>query len=156
MLPDGLYFKASEFACHDGTPYPEAWLDRWIDTRDLCDGVRIIHHGPLDVISGYRTPGHNADLIVADMGKGSHGVVSSSKHIEGEAGDLRSRVAPATSVYSEIIIAYENDVSFTTVDGRTRKLRHLLGGIGVYPHSNWVHVDTAKAPDEHLRRWTGT
>jgi uncharacterized protein YcbK (DUF882 family) len=155
MLPDGLHFKAIELACHDGTPFPVAWLDRWIDTRDLCDGVRIIHDGPLDVVSGYRTPEYNADLIVADAGRGSHGVVSSSKHIEGEAADLRARIAPAASLYSEIIIAHEKDFAFTTVDGRVRKLRDLLGGIGVYPHSNWVHVDNAKAPDGHLRRWVG-
>jgi uncharacterized protein YcbK (DUF882 family) len=156
MLPDGLHFKAIEFACHDGTPFPEDWVAQWIETRDLCDCVRTIHGSPLDVVSGYRTPEHNADLIVADMGKGSHGVVSSSKHINGEAADLRARVAPATALYSEIVIAYENDFSFTAVDGRVRKLRDLLGGIGVYPHSNWVHVDTAKAPDKHLRRWAGS
>jgi uncharacterized protein YcbK (DUF882 family) len=158
MLPSGRHFTVDEFRCHDEarTPYPGAWLDRWIDVRDLCDCVRIIHGAALDVVSGYRTPEHNADLIVADMGKGSHGVVSSSKHIEGEAADLRARLAPAASLYSEIIIAYENDVEFTTVDGRKRKLRYLLGGIGVYPHSNWVHVDTAKAPDGHLRRWAGS
>lgn len=157
-LPVGLHFRPDEFRCHDEarTPYPEAWLAQWIDTRDLCDCVRVIHGSALDVISGYRTPEHNADLMAADIGKGTHGVVSSSKHLTGEAADLRARIAPATSLYSEIVIAYESDLSFTTVDGRVRKLRYLLGGIGVYSHSNWVHVDTAKAPDGHLRRWAGT
>lgn len=154
-LPDGRWFRALEFACHDGTPYPEEFTDRWIDLRDLCDGAREIHGGPLLVISGYRTPDYNADLFAADQGRGAHGVASSSQHIEGRAADLRSPVALATSVYSELIIAYEQDRIITTVDGRQRRFRELLGGIGVYPHSNWVHIDGLQATDGHLRRWLG-
>ena len=154
MLSAGRHFVADEFRCHDGTPYPEEYADRWIDLRDLCDGCRDIHGSALVVISGYRTPLYNAGLFVADQGRGAHGVVSSSQHIEGNAADLRS-TAPATALYSEIIIAYEQDMILTTIDGKQRRLRDLLGGIGVYSHSNWVHVDTHKATDGHLRKWTG-
>jgi uncharacterized protein YcbK (DUF882 family) len=155
MLPDGLHFKAIEFACHDGTPYPEAFPERWTDLRDLCDGARIIHGGPLDVVSGFRTPDYNGKLVRQDIGRGIHGVASGSEHTKARAADLRAHVAPATSLYSELVIAYEEGRKFTTVDGVERNFRDLLGGIGVYAQSNWVHIDTAKADDGHLRRWIG-
>src|SRR5262245_41548623 len=155
MLPRGLHFPPDEFRCHDGTPYPEEFLDRWIDLRDLSDGARIIHGSQLFVISGFRTPAHNADLIAADEGRGAHGVASSSQHIEVRAGDFRSPTTDAHSLYSELLIAWQDDFTFMTVDVKERRFRDLLGGIGVYPESNWVHLDTLKATDGHLRRWRG-
>ena len=155
VLPPGKFFRAEEFACHDGTPYPIDWRDRWLELRDLSDGARIIHGGPLDVVSGYRTPTYNADLFAASTAAGTHGVASSSEHIEGNAGDMRARIAPASALYSELLIAYQDDFRFTNADGKERRFRDLLGGIGVYPISNWVHIDTRKAPDGHLRRWHG-
>lgn len=144
-LPVGRWFKPIDFKCHDGTPYPEEWLDRWALLRDLCDAIRDLWGGPLIVVSGYRTPEHNADLIAADLGKGAHGVASSSQHLEGNAADLRTTHGPqdVPQLKRVILTAYE--------DGKLP----TLGGLGDYPESNWTHVDTFKAPDGHLRRWTG-
>lgn len=154
-LPDGVHFKVHEFACHDGTPYPEAFPERWTDLRDLCDGARIIHGQMLSVVSGFRSPDYNAMLVRRDNGLGVHGVASSSEHTKARAADLRAIIARAPGLYSELIIAYEEGRKFTTVDGVERNFRDLLGGIGVYDESNWVHIDTAKSDDGHLRRWIG-
>lgn len=147
MLPDGRHFRASEFACHDAarTPYPEHWEGRWAVLVGLCDAIRDLWGGPLIVVSGYRTPEHNADLMAADNVKGAHGVVSSSQHIVGSAADLRTTHGPADvpQLLRVILTAYED------------KKLPLLGGLGDYPQSNWVHVDVFKAPDGHLRRWHG-
>jgi uncharacterized protein YcbK (DUF882 family) len=146
-LPDGRHFTPADFACRDKdrTPYPEEWADRWALIVDLCDAIRDLWGGPLIVQSGYRTPAHNAELIIADAGKGAHGVASSSQHVEGNAADLRtSRGAfDVPHLYRVVITAYE--------DGKLSG----LGGLGLYPVSGWVHVDVFKAPDGHLRRWTG-
>src|SRR5687767_9947082 len=91
MLPDGKYFRVSEFRCRDGTPYPETWLRAWIALRDLCDAVRDLWGGPLIVASGYRTATHNQKLIDDDEKRGAHGVVSGSIHIIGGAADLKTK-----------------------------------------------------------------
>lgn len=73
---------------------------------------------PLHVLSGYRSPKTNAML-----GRKSRGVASNSFHMYGQAVDLR---LPGYS---------------------TRKLRNVAkslnaGGVGYYPRSSFVHVDT--------------
>lgn len=145
MLRDGRHFKPSEFACHDGTPYPEEWVVSWELLVTLCDKVRDLWGGPLIVQSGYRTPDYNADLIMMDAGKGSHGVASSSQHIEGNAADLKTTHGrdDVPQLYRVILNAHQ--------DGKLPE----LGGLGLYPISGWVHIDTFKAPDGHLRKWTG-
>lgn len=79
---------------------------------------------PLDVLSGYRSPKTNAML-----GKNTSGVASNSFHMYGQAMDIR---LPGFS---------------------TRKLRNIArslqaGGVGYYPRSSFVHVDTG-----NVRTW---
>lgn len=145
-LPDGRWFKVGEFASHDGKPYPEEWADRWALLKTLCDRVRDLWGGPLIVVSGYRSPEHNAALIASDEARGSHGVASGSQHVIGNAADLRTTHGPndVAQLKRVILTAHE--------DGKLPE----LGGIGDYPVSNWIHVDTFKPADGHLRRWTGT
>jgi len=146
-LRDGRWFKASEFACHDAdrTPYPEEWADRWELLVTLVDAIRTLWGGPLIVVSGYRTPDYNADLIMMDAGKGSHQVASSSQHTQGLAADLRTRNGPSDvpQLLRVVLTAYE--------DGKLP----TLGGVGDYPQSDWLHVDAFRAADGHLRRWHG-
>lgn len=146
MLVSGRHFSPAEFACHSGVPYPEDWGDRWELLVGLCDKIRDLWGGPLVVVSGYRTPDYNADLIMMDAGKGAHGVASSSQHIQGNAADLATtrHAFDVAQLYRVILTAYED-----------KKLPEL-GGLGLYPISGWCHVDTFKAPDGHLRKWTGT
>lgn len=144
-LPNGRHFKASAAACHDGTPYPEEWPDRWTASCGLADESRDEWGAALEAVSWYRSPAHNQALIDADAAKGSHGVASGSQHVEGYAIDLRPiGGGDASALFRKLLNAYKS--------GRLQS----MGGIGFYPVSNWVHVDLYKAPDGHLRRWTGT
>lgn len=143
-LPDGRHFKVSEFACHDGTPYPEEWADRWALLVGMCDRIRERWGRPLTVVSGYRTPAHNAALVEADEAQGSHQVASSSEHVEGNAGDLRPETA--AEVPELLALVLEMHAAGDLPE---------LGGTADYPKSCWVHVDTGKAADGHLRRWVG-
>ena len=145
-LPPGKWFNPSEFTCRDGTPYPEDWEDRWLLIRDLCDQIRELWGGPLIVQSGYRSPKWNARLLEDSVNTGSHGVASSSQHVQGRAADLRTRLGKVDVPHLYRVI----------LNSQRDGLLPLLGGVAMYPVSGWVHVDVEKAPDGHLRRWTGT
>ena len=82
---------------------------------------------PIHVISGYRAPETNAMLRARG---GAHtGVASKSLHMVGKAIDLR---IPG--------------VKLDAVRSAARSLK--LGGVGYYPSSNFVHVDTGR-----VRQW---
>ena len=78
---------------------------------------------PFHVISGYRTPATNA--MLQERGGAHSGVASHSLHIEGKAIDIR---VPG------IRLEHLRDVA--------KSLK--LGGVGYYPASNFVHVDTGR------------
>ncbi len=138
MFVDGEFFKISELACHDGTPYPEEFADRGVVVLRMADKIRRKAGVPCSVISGYRTPGYNSTLA----GKSeAHQVASGSQHVEGRALDLRAHGMSAWELYRVIMSLYDN--------GELEE----LGGIACYPASNWVHVDTFQVG--HLRRWNG-
>jgi uncharacterized protein YcbK (DUF882 family) len=96
-------------------------LDLFHDLRTRLDVDR-----PFQIISGYRSPVTNAALHARSSGVATH-----SLHMQGKATDLR-------------------------VEGV--ELRHLRraaldlkrGGVGFYPVSNFVHVDTGR-----VRQWSG-
>ena len=146
MLPNGRHFKPDEFRCHDGTPYPEVYADRWAELVGLCDAIRDLWGGPLIVVSGYRSPEHNNALVESDNKRGVHGVASGSQHVEGRAADLATRHGKddVPQLYRVILQAYQ--------DGKLP----LLGGLAYYPVSGWVHVDTYRKENGDLRRWPGT
>ncbi len=79
---------------------------------------------PFQVISGYRSPATNASL-----NKKSSGVATKSLHMEGRAIDIRLA-----------------DVELAALRDAALSLR--LGGVGFYPGSNFVHVDTGR-----VRAW---
>jgi uncharacterized protein YcbK (DUF882 family) len=137
MLSPTLHFKPEEFACKDGTAYPEDWEDRWSALSALCEAVRALWNGPLGVVSGYRTAAYNASLLAE-----GHHPASQSYHIQGMAADLEP--IPSAPMAVERL--------WMTV----KEAYHLgelptLGGLGVYP--GWIHIDLGKAPDGHLRQW---
>jgi uncharacterized protein YcbK (DUF882 family) len=70
------------------------------------------------VISGYRSPGTNAKLRAA-----GHAVAEHSQHMEGHAIDVRLEGCPLARLHELALAA-----------GR--------GGVGYYPRSNFVHIDT--------------
>jgi len=79
---------------------------------------------PFEVICGYRSPATNAMLR-----QKSNGVASGSLHLVGKAIDIRLADVPLVRLRD------------TAIDLR-------LGGVGYYPSSNFVHVDTGR-----VRTW---
>jgi uncharacterized protein YcbK (DUF882 family) len=126
--------------CCDGTYEPEALkqinhiLRDWrVDKVKPIDPelLDLLHElsgtletdSPYHVISGYRSPATNATLRTKG---GAHtGVASKSLHMVGKAIDLR---VPG--------------VKLDHLRGAARSLK--LGGVGFYPSSNFVHVDTGR------------
>jgi len=152
MLTDGRHFKVSEMACHDGTAYPETFEvpgdgeQRLATLFDVMDTIREAWGGPLEVVSGYRSPAHNQALIEEDEQKGSHQVASGSQHVDGRAADLRT-TGGAKDVPLLLRLVLQ-----LYADGKIPS----LGGVGGYPVSDWVHVDVRpRVPTDHLARWNG-
>lgn len=137
-LPDGRHFKVEEFRCHDGTPYPEEWGDRWALLVGLWDDIRDLWGGPIDIVSGYRTPAYNASLLRA-----GHHPAADSRHMYGEAGDGRTQ----PDFGRDTVLELHNKVLAAHAAGQLTS----LGGLGLY--QDWIHADVFKAPDGHLRRW---
>ena len=81
-------------------------------------------NGEIDVICGYRSPGTNHYLRVH-----SEGVAQHSLHMQAEAIDIR---IPGVNTYAL----------------RETALGLHRGGVGYYPHSNFVHVDMGR-----VRQW---
>jgi uncharacterized protein YcbK (DUF882 family) len=99
-----------------------------IDPKAL-DLVAAIHRklgasGPVHIISGYRSPETNAWLAAV-----SDGVAGHSLHMQGQAIDIR---IPGHSVHQ--------------ISRAAMSLR--AGGVGTYPESDFVHVDTGR-----IRYW---
>lgn len=92
----------------------------------------LLHHltamtearAPFQVISGYRSPATNAMLRHR-----SEGVASGSLHMQGQAIDIRLADVPLPLLRKAALAA-----------GR--------GGVGYYPASDFVHVDTGR-----VRHW---
>lgn len=75
---------------------------------------------PFEILSGYRSPKTNANLRSA-----STGVAKNSFHMYGQALDIR---APG--------------IRTSALRGTAKSLK--AGGVGYYPNSGFVHVDTGK------------
>ena len=93
----------------------------------LCHLAEVTGHAArYEVISGYRSPGTNEKLLAQ-----GHGVAEHSQHMEGRAMDVRL-------IGCELTVLHE------------AALKAARGGVGYYPSSNFVHVDTGR-----VRTWTG-
>ncbi len=93
---------------------------------DLLHGLATITETsrPFDVISGYRSPATNEMLRHR-----SEGVAAGSLHMKGQAIDIR---------LGDVALAHLRQAALET--GR--------GGVGYYPASDFVHVDTGR-----VRKW---
>jgi uncharacterized protein YcbK (DUF882 family) len=92
----------------------------------LSDLTLSIGHpgGEIDIICGYRTPSTNESLRAHTTG-----VAKNSLHIQAEAIDLRMP-------------------GIDTLKLRKAALALGRGGVGYYPHSDFIHVDTGR-----VRQW---
>lgn len=130
------YFAAGEYL-----PEPLAQLDRLL--RDFRTGAATVMDralfdqlhtlalacggGAFEIVSGYRSPATNAML----RAKGGGGVARNSLHLQGRAVDVR----------------------LTGCDtARLRRAAAVMGrgGVGWYPRSDFVHLDTGRP-----RTWGG-
>jgi uncharacterized protein YcbK (DUF882 family) len=80
--------------------------------------------GEIDIVCGYRTPSTNESLRAHTTG-----VAKNSLHIQAEAIDLRMP-------------------GINTLKLRKAALALGRGGVGYYPHSDFIHVDTGR-----VRQW---
>ena len=89
---------------------------------DLLHGLqhRVDHYKPFSIISGYRSPKTNAML-----NKKSNGVAKRSLHMQGKAIDIR---LPGVDLKHL----------------RKAALAMKAGGVGYYPASDFIHVDTGR------------
>ena len=92
----------------------------------LSDLAASIGHpgGEIDIVCGYRTPSTNESLRAHTTG-----VAKNSLHIQAEAIDLRM---PGVD----------------TLKLRRAALTLQRGGVGYYPHSDFIHVDVGR-----VRQW---
>ena len=92
----------------------------------LADLTASVGHpgGEIDIVCGYRTPSTNAALRAHTTG-----VAKNSLHIQAEAIDLRMP-------------------GIDTLVLRHAALALARGGVGYYPHSDFIHVDTGR-----VRQW---
>jgi hypothetical protein len=93
----------------------------------LAQVARKFRAARIEVVSGYRSPKYNLMLR-----KKGHQVARASQHSEGHAVDFRVRGVP-----TPVLLRY------------VRSLRR--GGVGFYPHSQFVHSDTGP-----IRFWKGS
>jgi uncharacterized protein YcbK (DUF882 family) len=108
-----------DFRTGDVYPIDRKLLDLLVGLR-----ARLNSTAPIQVISGYRSPETNAMLASY-----SDGVAAGSLHMSGMAIDIR---VPGRSLRSIHRVA----------------LAMAEGGVGYYPRSDFVHVDTGS-----VRRW---
>lgn len=90
-------------------------------------GLLGLRNTEIQIICGYRSPESNAA-----MRRRSRGVASNSFHMKGQAIDFRI-----------------DGVSLAKVRHAAQSLNN--GGVGFYPQSNFIHVDTGP-----VRTWSGS
>ncbi len=95
-------------------------------TLDLMAAIsrKVDAKRPFEIISGYRSPETNMSLR-----GNSSGVAKNSYHMQGKAVDLRLPGVPLKVL-------------------RKAALELRMGGVGYYPRSNFVHIDSA-----NVRSW---
>jgi len=108
-----------DFRTGDVHPIDPPLLDLLHDLSQATSTSR-----PFEIISAYRSPATNADLRAH-----SDGVATNSLHLKGMAIDIRL-----------------NDIPLKQL--RRAALDARRGGVGYYPDSNFVHVDTGR-----VRTW---
>lgn len=125
---DGVYDKGAlkdinyalrDFRTGDVAPIDPRLLDLLVDLHRRTGSRKAFQ-----VVSGYRSPKTNAMLASANGGVAKH-----SLHMEAKAIDIRL-----------------HDVALS--DLRQAALGMKAGGVGYYPKSDFVHVDTGR-----VRQW---
>lgn len=120
--PDGLQALNRVLRCHF-TGEVASIDPRVIEFIDLVDAALGVGH-EIHIVSGYRSPEYNDWLR-----RRGHGVAKASLHLKGRAIDIR---IPAVDVAKV----------------RDAALALARGGVGYYPASDFVHLDSGR-----VRSW---
>ena len=123
-VPDAL--AAAQHALRDWRNGAEHFMDPKL--FDLLHSIsqKLETKAPFQIISGYRSPETNAAMHAR-----SAGVASNSQHTLGKATDIRIEGVELGNLHKAAM----------SLKG---------GGVGLYPVSNFVHVDVAR-----VRAWQG-
>ena len=129
---DGQHYQFSElkkinYLCRDFRQNKAIDMDRRLFDQLSKIQQTIGCNKQIQIISGYRSPETNKMLR-----KNSTGVAKKSLHMQGKAIDFRIEGVPLAEV-------------------RKAALSLKAGGVGYYPKSNFVHIDTG-----HFRTWGGS
>ena len=141
------FFALEEMRCKSGSVYPAEYVQvgKWLRLQQSLDAIRGAWGSPIAILCGYRTAEYNAQLREESIqrlmthgrtrtqAEAESGVAIESKHIVGEAADIRpaekARSPQLTALILEMVKA-----------GRLP----LIGGVGSYP--TWTHVDVRPRP----------
>ncbi|TAJ69977.1 MAG: DUF882 domain-containing protein [Phenylobacterium sp.] len=124
-LPDAL--AEATRVMRDWRTGEERFIDPALFDALHAIGGKLETRAPFQIISGYRSPRTNAMLH-----ERSSGVASNSQHTVGKAIDVRVPGVELSNL-------------------RNAALALGAGGVGFYPVSNFVHVDTGR-----VRQWRGS
>ena len=124
-LPDAL--AEATRVMRDWRTGDEHFIDPTLFDALHAIGGRLENRKPFQIISGYRSPKTNAML-----NRRSNGVAEHSQHTIGKAIDLRIEGVELSNLRA----------AATSIGA---------GGVGYYPVSNFVHVDTGR-----VRQWRGS
>lgn len=108
-----INYLLRDYHTDDIHPIDTALLDQLYDLKQAL-GI----NKPFHIVSGYRSPFTNAQLR-----RHSHGVAEHSFHMQGRAIDIRLEGVSARTI-------------------KEAALAMAKGGVGYYPHNNFVHLDT--------------
>lgn len=111
-------YRKANWVLRDWQDNKQVMMDNHLlDTLFLMQQWLILEgrSGRIDILSGYRTPSHNARL---------DGAAKQSQHMNGKAADI---YIPAVS--TRLLAAMSRIIG--------------SGGVGIYLKKNYVHVDTA-------------
>lgn len=126
LIPGQAYLQRFQSFLRDHFTNETTHMDPRLLTL-LASAAAKFHAQRIDVVSGYRSPKYNLMLR-----KKGHQVARESQHTMGTAVDFRVRGVPTE-----------------TLLGFVRSLH--LGGVGFYPHSQFIHGDTGR-----VRFWKGS
>jgi uncharacterized protein YcbK (DUF882 family) len=110
-----INYLLRDFRTDETHPIDTALLDQMFDLKQILG-----FNKPFHIISGYRSPSTNAQLL-----KHSHGVAEHSFHLQGRAIDISVE-----------------GISSRTI--RNTALAMAQGGVGYYPRNNFVHLDSGR------------
>jgi uncharacterized protein YcbK (DUF882 family) len=111
------YFAATRRGVKNSTPPQRLWKNL-VPTLRIVDDLRESFGKPCRILSSYRSPGYNKTVGGAPL----------SQHKEFTALDIAFDGISPQRIYDRLI--------------EWRKAGKFTGGLGIYPLSNFVHIDT--------------